>query len=379
MKTSACRVLSFLLLGMLMPSAFAKTFVYVANGEGAEIAVLEMNPESGELKLLGKTPAGPLTMHLAVSPDRRFLYASIRKAPFALITYAISPDTGALTQLSSVPAPDNMAYLSTDRTGRFLFCASYVAGKVAVMPLGPDGLVQAEPVQVMTTGLNAHSILADPSNRFVYVPHLGHARIRSFRFNEKTGRLTPGDPPVYMTKEASGPRHFDFSPNNRFLYVSSELDGLVYVYTFDIETGLLSEIQTISAVPRDAKLQPSVPSPGFGTPGMVNREITTISLADIHITSDGKWLYTSERATNTLNAFAVDGETGRLTYINSFPTEKVPRGFNIDPRGKFVIAAGQKSDHVAVYAINPQSGVLTLLKRYEVGKDPNWIKIVDFH
>src|SRR5262245_44792293 len=101
MNRFACvRVIPFLLSVLLMPSAHAKTFVYVANGEGAEIAILEMNAENGELKLLGKTPAGPLTMHLAVSPDRRFLYASIRKAPFTLITYAISPDTGALTQLA---------------------------------------------------------------------------------------------------------------------------------------------------------------------------------------------------------------------------------------------------------------------------------------
>jgi len=110
-----------------------------------------------------------------------------------------------------------------------------------------------------------------------------------------------------------------------------------------------------------------------------NPDFDTIRLADIHITPDGKWLYVSERATDTLAAFGVDGPTGKLTYIGSFKTEKTPRGFNIDPRGKFVIAAGQKSDHIAVHAIDSQTGELKLLKRYEVGKDPNWIKIVDFH
>lgn len=381
MNISVCiRIISLcVLLGLLGSPAFAKTFVYVANGEGAEIAVLEMSPETGDLKPLGKTPAGPLTMHMAVSPDRRFLYASIRKEPFALITYAISPETGALTRLSSVPAPANMAYLSTDRTGRFLLCASYVGGSVAVMPIGPDGLVLEKPIQVLTTGPNAHSILVDPSNRFVYVPHLGNARLNAFWFDERSGRLTPGEPPFYATKDASGPRHFDFAPNNRFLYLASELDGLIYAYALDIESGRLTEFQSISAVPRDVDLKPSRPAAGIGTPAAANPDFNTIRLADIHITPDGKWLYASERATDTLAAFAVDGTTGKLTYINNFKTEKVPRGFAIDPRGKFVIAAGQKSDHVSVHAINLQTGALTVRKRLEVGKDPNWIRIIDFH
>lgn len=380
MNSAACPgLIPVLLAGVLMSTASAKTFVYVANGEGAEIAVLEMNAETGDLKLLGKTPAGPLTMHMAVSPDRRFLYASIRKEPFTIITYAISPETGALTHLGSVAAPDNMAYLSTDRTGRFLLCASYFGGSVTVMPIGLDGLVQAEPVQFMKTGPNAHSILPDPSNRFVYVPHLGNGRLYAFGFNERTGRLTPGDPPFYAAREGSGPRHFDFSPNNRFLYLASELDGLVYAYALEGDTGRLTELQTISAVPRDAKLPSSAPAAGIGSPGATNAAITTIRAADIHITPEGKWLYVSERATDTLAGFAVDGATGKLTYIGSFKTEKTPRGFNVDPRGRFVIAAGQKSDHVAVSAIDPQTGELKLLKRYEVGKDPNWIKIVDFH
>src|SRR5262249_6476874 len=207
----------------------------------------------------------------------------------------------------------------------------------------------------------------------------GEGGVKAFRLDEGRGRLPPAEPPFYATKEASGPRHFDFAPNNRFLYLASELDGLIYAYALDAETGRLTEIQTISAVPRDADLKPSRPAGGIGTPAGANPDFNTIRLADIHITPDGKWLYASERATDTLAAFAVDGTTGKLTYVGSIKTEKVPRGFAIDPRGKFVIAAGQKSDHVAVHAINPQTGELTVVKRLEVGKDPNWIRIVDFH
>ena len=106
---------------------------------------------------------------------------------------------------------------------------------------------------------------------------------------------------------------------------------------------------------------------------------TTIKIADIHITPDGKWLYVSERATNTITAFSVDDNTGNLTYIESYDTEEIPRGFNIDPNGNFVIVAGQKSDHVAVHAINPETGELKLLDRFESGNEPNWIEIVEFY
>ena len=41
----------------------------------------------------------------------------------------------------------------------------------------------------------------------------------------------------YYTKDGSGPRHFDFSPNNRFVYVSNEMDGMVYSYKIDNKTG----------------------------------------------------------------------------------------------------------------------------------------------
>lgn len=356
-----------------------RTFVYVSNGGDGNIAVMKLNPETGDMKLVEKEPAGKNVMHMALSPDHRFLYASVRSEPFSVISYSINSETGNLTQLSKEPLPENMAYISVDQTGRFLLSASYTGAKIAVNPIDLKGSVQAEPVQVIPTGPNPHSILVDPSNRFVYVPHLGNDQIKQFLFNESTGSLTPNDPDVVYTKDGSGPRHFDFSPNNKFVYVSNEMDGTVYSYEMNNKTGTLTEIQRISVFPPKIYLEPSTNVAGYGAQGMTNGEATTIKVADIHVTPDGKWLYVSERATNTITAFAVDRHLGNLTYIGSYDTEKMPRGINIDPKGNFVIVAGQKSDHVSVHAINPETGELKLLDRYESGKDPNWIEIVEFN
>ena len=100
------------------------TFVYVSNGEDGHIAVMKLNPETGDMKMVEKVPAGPNVKHMALSPDHRFLYASVRSEPFSVITYLINSETGNLTQLSKESLPDNMVYISVDQTGRFLLSVS---------------------------------------------------------------------------------------------------------------------------------------------------------------------------------------------------------------------------------------------------------------
>jgi 6-phosphogluconolactonase len=376
--------LALFLVGLFALPAAAKTFVYISCADDGDIAILEMNLETGDLKMLGKTKAGKVVMPMAVSPDRRYLYAAIRSVPYLYASYAIDSTKGELTHLSTVPSPDNMVYISTDKTGRFLLGASYAGHKISVNPIGDKGFVQAETNQIMSTGRHAHAIVPDPSNRFVFVPNLGADQIMQLKFDEKMGVLASNKPAAVKTKADTGPRHIVFSPNNRFVYVSNELTGMVNGYTFDSNTGLLKEILSISAVPRNSNLMPGKIAPPLGGPqsqpaaAMPTDDKPKIQVADIHITPDGKFLYASERTSSTLAAFAVDTATGMLKYINNYDTEKQPRGFNIDPRGNFLLAAGQLSDHVSIYKINRETGVLQPLSRISVGKNPNWIEIVDF-
>jgi 6-phosphogluconolactonase len=96
------------------------------------------------------------------------------------------------------------------------------------------------------------------------------------------------------------------------------------------------------------------------------------------MTPNGKFLYITERTSNTLAAFGADAATGKLTYLGSTPTEKQPRGFAIDPKGRFLIASGEKSETISVYSIDPASGALKLLQKYPAGKGANWVEIVSF-
>ena len=100
--------------------------------------------------------------------------------------------------------------------------------------------------------------------------------------------------------------------------------------------------------------------------------------ADIHLTPNGRFLYASERTTSTIGALRVDGASGKLVYVGSTPTEKQPRGFNIDPTGQFIVVSGEKSDMLAVYSIQAESGALKSIGRYPTGKGANWVDIVTF-
>jgi len=345
-------------------AGMAETFAYVGNADSNNISVFKI-AESGEMTPMqtvaftGVEKPGSSTP-LAITPDRRVLVAGVRSQPFLAVSFAIDPKTGQLSHIGNGPLADSMANIATDRGGKVLFSASYGGNKVALNPLGANGVV-GEPKQVIPTGLNAHAFLPSPDNRFVFATNLGSDQVLSFAFDANAGTLTPNDPPSIKTPEKSGPRHFVFHPNGKFVYLIHELNGDVAAYSYEAKSGAWGEIQRTTALPEGFNGKDSGQKPWA---------------ADIHITPDGRFLYASERTTNTLTAYKVDATSGKLTTIGSVPTEKQPRGFNIDPTGRYLAAVGELSDGMTVYAIDQTSGALNKLKSYATGKKPNWVEFL---
>jgi 6-phosphogluconolactonase len=176
------------------------------------------------------------------------------------------------------------------------------------------------------------------------------------KFDPATGTVSPNTPDSIRTKEGAGPRHMAFHPNGRFLYLITETTSTIGTYAVDPGNGTLKELQFVSALPAEFKDQPAA--------------------ADLHVTPDGKFLYGSERKTSTLHGFKIDPEKGTLSPIGHFPTETTPRGFGIDPRGKYLLSAGLDSNHLTVYAIEA-NGALNPKKQHAMGQMPNWIEFVD--
>ena len=368
-----------IVMSALLASAGAATaagYVYVSNAEDGTIGAYTLQPD-GALHPGARVAAGNVVMPMAVSPDKRFLYAAVRSKPFAVITYAIDRKTGGLAKLSGGALAESYPYIAVDKTGGVLLGASYGGHQVGVNLIGKDGKV-SDPAQVIPTARNAHSIVTDQTNRYVFVPHLGTDQIFQFKLDAKAGKLVSNTPAVVQMKAGTGPRHIVISRDNKFAYLLNELTATVTSLSLDAKTGLLTEKSTASALPADTKLVPGSPR-GPIAPGVTPRDVSTdIWASDLHLTPDGRFLYAAERTSSSLGAFSVDAATGKLTYLSSTPTEKQPRGFAIDPKGKYMVVSGEKSETISVYVIDQANGGLTLLQKYPTGKGSNWVEIVSF-
>lgn len=337
----------------------AQTMVYVGNAETQDISVFRLQ-DDGDLTLAEtKRIPGPekpgFSTPMAVSPDKRFLFVGLRNEPYSVVTFHIDPAKGTLTFVGSGPLADQMAYIATDRTGRFLFAASYQGSKVTVSPIAEGGIVGATH-QLIGTKPNAHCIVPTKSNAYVLHTSLGGDVVHQQKFDAATGELSPNDPYERAVRAKAGPRHIVFSNDEFAAYLINELDGSIYVFAFDAGKGTLgSEIQIVNGLPPDFS--------------------GTASAADIHLTPNGRFLYASQRNSNTLAAFKV-GPGGKLAPVGHYPTETQPRGFNIDPSGRYLFAVGQLSHGMTGYAIDQADGTLTVMKKHPVGRNPNWIEFV---
>ena len=356
----------------------AQTHVYVSNAADGDIGTYRLQPD-GTLQPGARFKAAAVVGPLALSPDRRFLYAAVRAQPYAVHAYAIDRASGALQPLAAAPLAASVPYISLDRSGRYLFAASYQSDLVSVNAVGADGRVAAQPLQLIPVGRNAHSICVDASNRYVYVPTLGTDQIFQFTFDARSGRLASNTPAVAQMQPGTGPRHFVTSADNRFVYMLGELLATVTTFALDAGSGLLRELGAASGLPRDTPLVPGAPRAASGARETAPRNRDhDIWAADIHLTPDGSFLYISERTSSTLAAFRVNAQTGELAYLGATPTESQPRGFAVSPDGRHLVACGEKSDTISVHAIDAASGALAPGRKYPGGNGANWVEIVSF-
>jgi len=329
-----------------------KQIVYVASPESQQLHVWQMDNE-GLLTLLQVVDTPGQGQPIAIGPSNNHLYLGVRP-DFGVVSYHID-EQGRLTEAGMAPLPGSPTHLSTDHQGRFLFCASYSKSCVSVSPIDEQGITGA-PIQVLEDLTNCHSANIDPTNQLLWVPCLKEDRIRLFTL-AADGQLQPGRPDAVDTVTGAGPRHMVFHPQRPYAYCVNELNSTVNVYAVDPAGGAPRIIQTLDMMPK-----------GF---------TDTRWAADIHITPDGRYLYSCDRTASVITRFAVSEDGSVLEVLGHQATETQPRGFNIDTRGRYLVAAGQKSHHVAVYRIDGQSGDLLPLARYPVGQGPMWVAILD--
>jgi len=328
--------------------------LYVSHAESGEITLFHLDPQRPALVPVQTLAVGGEVMPMALSPDRTRLYAARRSQPREALSFGIDARSGRLQPLGAAALPHSMANIATDRTGRWLFSASYGGDQVAVNAIDPEGIARATQ-QVEATGRHAHAIHASPDNRFVYAATLGAGVLLRWNFDAERGALA-GPATALAPHADASPRHFVFSPDGRFAYLLNELDGVIDVLARDAASGELTPVGSASVLP-----------PGFtGEPWA----------ADLHLAPDGRFLYASERRSSTLSIFAADAASGALSLRGQAATEAQPRGFGLTPDGRFLVAAGQQSHQLSLYAVDAMQGGLTLVDRCATGRGPNWVESI---
>ena len=332
-----------------------KRFVYIPLTEEKRFLVFAMDGDSGKLTLKHDIDLPAQPWQLCISPDQRHLYQQVRDDGYSgVLSFRIDPSTGGVTQVGEVVLESDACYVSTDKTGRFLFASYLFPGMVTVHRIDPDGTACGPTVDRKHTELYAHYITTDKSNRFAFVPHVTPTdAIYRFRFDETTGRLTPCVPSKLDTPTGHGPRHFAHHPSLDIVYATAEQTSHVTVYRLNPADGTLEPIQSLS----------NLPDEGFDG---VN------STATVRVHPSGEAVYVSNRGHDSIAAFTVDPSIGLLTPAGHSPTKECPRAFGVDPDGRFLYAGSDHSGRVTSHKID-SNGLLHSLAVYEFGMWPSWV------
>jgi 6-phosphogluconolactonase len=291
---------------------------------------------------------------LALSPDRRFLYAVSESAGMTfndkpsgtVLAYAIQPDTGALTLINSAAsAGRGSCHLSVSPDGKAVLVANYSEGTVALLPVQPDGGVGAPASVDQHTGKSvhpsrqkgpyAHSITPAADGRFAFAADLGTDKIYSYRIDTAAATLTPAA--EVELPPGSGPRHLALAPDARHAYVINELSNTITTFAVDAKTGVFTALQTVSTLPE-----------GF----------TTGTTAEVVVSPDGRFVYGSNRGHDSIAIFGVSKTDATLTPVGHVSTQgRTPRNFSLSPDGRWLIAANQDGNSVVVYSIDAGTGL----------------------
>jgi 6-phosphogluconolactonase len=344
-----------------------KRMLYIGTYAGENqpgIFIFEQDGATGDLRPLGDAAGVNNPSFLAVSPDKKFIYAACEAygpGGGQIAAFALDPATGMLAFLNKESAGgQGPCHLSVSRDGKCVVAANYGSGNVISLPVKPDGSLGPLVSNQQHTGSSvnqnrqkephAHSITVDATGKYAVAADLGTDKLYVYQLDGPKATLTPHTPESVAAKPGAGPRHFAFHPNGKFAYAINELDNTVTLYAWDAKAGTLTPVESVPTLPADFS--------------------GNSSTAEVRVHPSGQFLYGSNRGHDSIAAFKIDPTTGKLTPLGHTPTGgKTPRNFNLSPDGAFLIAANQETGNVVIFRIDPKTGTLAPTgKTYEVPK-----------
>ncbi|MBT9331787.1 lactonase family protein [Paracidobacterium acidisoli] len=327
------------------------------SGTSKGIYAYHWNAAQGEPVLAGLAAESNNPTFLAIDPARKFLYAANELNQFegqrsgAVSSFAIDLATAKLKPLNQITAlGPGTCHVSTDHEGRSVFCANYTGGSASSFYVYPDGQLSQAVSHFQYTGHgpnpqrqeapHAHRTTPSPDNRFLLVNDLGLDCIHIYHLNQTSARLTPNTPAQWNATPGSGPRALRFHPGGRWAYCVHELSNEVEALVWNAQAGTLKSLQKVKLVSDD-----------YSGPAGAGSEVV--------ITRDGAFAYAASRFADVITSFSVNRKTGLLTVLGRTTCGgKVPRHIALDPSEKWLLAANQESDNIAVFARDEKAGTL---------------------
>ncbi|XVJ65476.1 MAG: lactonase family protein [Lacibacter sp.] len=345
---------SLLLSMMLFPLIAASQDIHLligtyTNTTSKGIYVYKFHVNDASSNLVSTAPASNPSF-IAVSPNGKTVFAVNENNPGTVSSFAFNKDSGILKFINEVETKGaHPCYVTTDKRAKHIIVGNYSGGNLSVFDVKEDGSLSEAKQTIQHNGnsvnrqrqekAHVHATVFSPDYEQLFVPDLGMDKLMIYKADAKKGTLVAAETPFEDVNPGAGPRHAEFHPNGKLLFLMEELSGAVSSYKY--EDGKLKLVQNVSAHPFDYK----------GNKGS----------ADIHVSKDGKFLYCSNRGdANSIAIFSINEETGILTPLGYQPTLGVhPRNFTIDPSGNFLLVANRDSDEVVIFKINTSTGMLT--------------------
>jgi 6-phosphogluconolactonase len=340
-----------------METADQKTFNLLVGGytDGSNkgISVYRFNAETGDITYLSAITGIANPSYLCLAGNGRFVYAvneNSPEEPGGVSAFSFEPETGKLQLINRQVTDAAPCYVSVDTALKHAFVANYAGGVLTVFPISDDGALLPVVQTVRHEGSgpdedrqekpHVHAAVLSPDENHLLFTDLGTDRV--FIYQNKPNHqppLHPADPSFISVMPGHGPRHIAFTPDGRFMYLITEMGGVIYAYACnDLPP---SHLQTISLA-----------ADGFkGEMGG----------SDLQISPDGRFLYAANRGdANEIVVFSVNAETGQLSFVERKPSMgESPRYLALDPTGNYLLVANQNSHNIYVYRIDQQTGKLT--------------------
>jgi len=250
-------------------------------------------------------------------------------------------DNGCMRLIDTEPTMGaDPCYVAVD--GDIALTANYSGGSMSVFELTQDGTnailfkrffgATGGPDFTRQNAAHVHCACFAPDGKHVLATDFSADRILSFSID---GQNVNANGVAADVSADSGPRHLTFSNDGRFAYLMSELSGMMTVFSY--EQGRLETLQEI-----------------------VSDSVGARGGADVHLSPDGRYLYSSNRLqAEGIAIFTVDSLTGLLTRIGYQPTAAHPRQFNITPNGRYLLCCCRDSDKIQVFQRDARTGQLT--------------------